>query len=67
MKLVHKVEMTIHGRERRDQEGTGGTCFIHIHVTGPAKTGYVGTITLQVISQFWKSIFPFCNLHHDAN
>ena len=24
-------------------------------------------ITLQVISQCWKHIFPFCNLHHDAN
>ena len=24
-------------------------------------------ITLQVISQYWKRIFPFCNLHYDAN
>ena len=24
-------------------------------------------ITLQVISQYWKRIFPFYNLHHDAN
>ena len=23
-------------------------------------------IALQVISLYWKSIFPFCNLHHDA-
>ena len=23
-------------------------------------------IALQVISLYWKRIFPFCNLHHDA-
>ena len=24
-------------------------------------------VTLQVISQYWNSIFAFFNLHHDAN